>query len=834
MGHIDGTYAARFERWADEQPDALAVIGDDGRALTYGELETAANRIANAVDDLDADRRFGTVAIGLDQGTEAIVAMVAVAKTGRTQAPLDPGDPPTRLAEVLEPLAPCIVLLHAEHEPAFALVPSERRHLLRLEELPPDASAERRVRPMEAEQPALIIYTSGTTGRPRAAMRTHRAIVEIASRETEPWQRPGVRFAAVADHQWVAGWHTIRRALCCGGTVVRYDARTRGPGELARFLAAHDVDVLTAVPSLVRAMLDADPTTPLPSLRRVTLTGDLVHRDVVMAIFERLGPDAAVQTSYGASELGGVAKLTMTRDTVPDGEIVPVGIPNDRVEIDVEDPDEHGVGRLVIVSRRGAPAYAGADDRDGSVEPTGDGRWRHRTSDLGRVREDGMLQILGREPDLAKVRGQRVGVREVEAAVLALGSVADVAVGIHPDDPAQRLTAWVVPAGDARLRIDELRRALRPHLPAFMVPAALVCVDALPRGTRGKLRRGELPPPDPGRPDLARPYEAPAGPVEQAVAAAFATVLQVDQVGRHDPLFDLGGDSLDAAQVMAIIGAELGRDLPLSVFVEAATPAELAARLEDADAVTAPGWLVDLQPEGELPPVYCVHGGGGQVLSLAGLAERLGTERPFIGIQMRQGDLPRTLFRVNRLAERYAGAIAERQGPEPCVLAGHSYGGVVAQEVSRRLAARGTPVQLCVLLDTSVPRRRIVAGRRRRARAFGELDTTVAVKELLYVAHALLGLRPKPHRVLTERMIAALWGMAWHRVRSTPVPLLVVRAAEQLTQHDLVDWSRHTDGGVEVADTSGGHNSMLTPPFVDDLAAAIAGRLDRSAARPAS
>ena len=126
---------------------------------------------------------------------------------------------------------------------------------------------------------------------------------------------------------------------------MHYSTRRRGPGELARFLAEHEVQHLGAVPSLVRAMLDADPDTPLPALRWVTFTGDILHRDLVMTAFDRIAPDAVDQTSYGASELGGVAGLEMRRDTVPDGDIVPVGFVHARVEVEIEDPDAEGVGR---------------------------------------------------------------------------------------------------------------------------------------------------------------------------------------------------------------------------------------------------------------------------------------------------------------------------------------------------------------------------------------------------------------------------------------------------------------------------------------------------------
>ena len=187
-------------------------------------------------------------------------------------------------------------------------------------------------------------------------------------------------------------------------------------------------------------------------------------------------------------------------------------------------------------------------------------------------------------------------------------------------------------------------------------------------------------------------------------------MLGVEPVGRDDAFFDLGGDSLQAAEVMTLVAAELGRDLPLSVFIEADTPAALAARLDGHDGAT--DRLVTLQPLGDGPPIVCVHGGGGQVLSFAALATRLGERQPFLGLQMRTGDQARDLLSVKRLARRYVDEVEQRLGDRPCVIAGHSYGGVVALELTRQRRARGRPVTACVILDTGIPERRPLLGRR--------------------------------------------------------------------------------------------------------------------------
>jgi thioesterase domain-containing protein/acyl carrier protein len=560
----------------------------------------------------------------------------------------------------------------------------------------------------------------------------------------------------------------------------------------------------------------------------ITLPGDALRRDLLVELFARVGPECVAYTSYASSEAGTVASLVMTGDTIPDGDIVPAGHISEGVEVEIEDPDEDGVGRIVVVTASGAKGYARDQGAGDVIERLEDGRQRHRTGDLGRIRSDGMLEVRGRYAFLVKVRGQRVDAIEIELALRRAPGVADAVVGVHPDDPAQRLTAWYVAPGDHRPNVADLRRHLRPLLPAYMVPSSYIRLDDLPRGTRGKLDRSRLPVPDDRRPDLGHPYEPPTDELERTIADAFARVLGVEEVGRHDAFFDLGGDSLGAAEVMTLLGAELGRDLPLSVFVEASTPAELAERLRAPERDER---LVVLQPAGDLEPIYCMHGGGGQVLSFASLAERLGTRRPFIAVQLRQRDRARKLMNVRRLADEYADEIAARQGSEPCIVAGHSYGGLLAQEVSRRLVERGVPVRTCVLIDSPVPPRRLLAGAAARRRALGEQDTTSNLKEVLYALHAWLGLRPKAHRLMTERMIAALWGIGRHRIRPTPVPLVSLRAVERPFPGDPRMWKPFTTGGVEVVDVPGDHHSLLAPPNVDRVADLLNAALDSQPVR---
>jgi len=190
---------------------------------------------------------------------------------------------------------------------------------------------------------------------------------------------------------------------------------------------------------------------------------------------------------------------------------------------------------------------------------------------------------------------------------------------------------------------------------------------------------------------------------------------------------------------------------------------------------------------------------------------------------MRARDRARRLFFVRRLGSAYAAEVRERQRGAPCIVfAGHSYGAVVAFEVVRRLRQSGAVVDACVLLDCGVPDRRLLRSRMSLGRAIAGDETAVRRgKEAAYATHALLGLRPRPHRLTTERMQAALWGMSLYRPEPVDVPIVVVRAGGGAPGADLAGWGAFTTAGCSVIEVPGDHHSILTPPHLHRLADAL-------------
>ncbi len=824
-----------FEHWVDQQPDALALTGDDGVRLTYAELEVAANRIANAIDALDAHRAFPIVAVAIDQSSDAVVAILGASKSGRTVVPLDVAAPPGRIADTLAQLDPAVALTRDGDDAALADTPTAAVRLLRIDELDASVDARRVVRPIDIEGIEVVQFTSGSAGRPKGVPRPTRAAIGGFLRVQEDGHLgPGSHVALTSDFQWAAGWATVRLCFATGSSLHQYSTRRRGPTELASWLREEGVTRWSTIPSLLQATVDAAPPGLVcTDLHFVGVVGEMLHRSLVEQVWPLLAEDAIIRNVYSATETGEVSRLSITRATVLDSEVVPVGPPLRGVEVTIADPDEDGVGEIIVTSSRGSLGYLGHDPDD-RITAHPNGLTTYRTGDQGRMRPDGMLELRGRSDRMVKVRGHRVDLNEVEIALRELPEVAEAAAGLHHERGVgritARITAWIVPARGRDVDVSLLRRELRKRLPGYMVPSAFVFVLALPRTTRGKLDRSQLPEPSPGRPEIGAVFEAPQGAVEEAVAAAFASVLAIEPIGRHDPFFDLGGDSLHAVEAMTMIAATLGRDLPLSVFVEAETPAQLAATFAAADA-TAGERLVVLQADGDRPPIYCVHGGGGQVLSFATLATRMGAGQPFIGIQMRSRDRARVLFRVRRLARVYAREVASRQAGRPCVIAGHSYGAVVAFEIARQLRVMGVPVEACILLDCTVPDRRLLRGRVPLGLLIaGDDDAVRRWKELAYAAHAVLGLRPRPNRLVTERMHAALWGMSLYRPEDIDVPLVVVHAVDGAPGRDLSRWAAYTSASCVVVPVPGDHNSILTPPHLHRLADALLGALDATRA----
>ncbi|MGM1058996.1 amino acid adenylation domain-containing protein [Saccharothrix sp. Mg75] len=620
-----------FERAADRAPTAVAVR-DEGTATTYAELEARANRLAHRLRELGV-RPETLVGIMLERGVDAVVAVLGVLKAGGAYVPLDPDYPRERLEHMLADSGARVVLT----ESALAdLLPGDSGRVLCLDDRAERAAinaqpAHRPPRTTVPEALSYVIYTSGSTGRPKGTLIRHRGIVNYVwwMATTFPLD-PGDKVLQLAGLSFDISVYEMFWPFSRGATVVLAKADGyRDPGYIVDVVVEEGITAAHLVPSILRMVMPAV-TRPLP-LRWLFASAEALTTDLVAETARRC-PGTALINLYGATEVS-VDSTAWFAD--PDAPAVSVGRPIANTAVHVLDAD----GAPVPIGVPGEACLAGASvgrgyhRRPGLTarrfvpDPFGPPGGRlYRTGDLVRRTPDGGLEFLGRLDHQVKVRGFRVELGEVEAALDTHPRVTQ-AVVVSLDEPGggKRLAAYVHAASGAPPTTSELRAHLRVLLPDHMIPSVFVPVARIPLNPNGKVDRAALPVPDGERPDLQTGFTAPRTAAEHALAEVWSEVLGVAGIGVHDNFFDLGGDSILAIQ--AAVGA---RRVGLSVTprMVAATPtiAELAAETPGGGGVDAEQGVVT--GDAPLTPILHWFTGLGVPLDHYNQAVRLRWEGP--------------------------------------------------------------------------------------------------------------------------------------------------------------------------------------------------------------
>ncbi|MEU6200233.1 amino acid adenylation domain-containing protein [Streptomyces sp. NPDC047061] len=556
---------------AARSPRSIA-IEHEGAVWTYAQLDERAELISRHL----AEQGVGAedfVVLALPRSPVLVAAMLAVFKAGAAIVPVDPGYPPQRIAHMLHDTSPVSVITDATTGPRL---PAGPPHLL-LDAAGRPAGAEPGAGPQAAapapEQSAYVIYTSGSTGTPKGVVVPHRGLRNLVADRIDRYGiGAGSRVLQLVSPSFDVAMGDIWPVLCAGGTLVLApDGNALSAEDLAGLLRSRRVTHMGA-PPVHLAQLSAEGLADL----RVLMTGGEVLPAETLA---RWLPGREVFNEYGVTE----ASVTSLVSAPLDGSVpAPIGLPVANTRAFVLDasmtPVLPGVeGELYI---GGAGLARGYLRRPGLTAerflpcPFGPpGSLMYRTGDLVRWRADGVLAYVGRADDQVKLRGFRIELGEIEA-VLARHEQVDAAVAtVSESRPGQRqLVAHVVAAPGRAPDPAELRAFAAGFLPAYMVPAAVVALDALPVTPNGKVDRQALPVPDFGSaagraPDTAR---------EKTLCAVFADVLGVDRVSADDSFFELGGDSVSALQLVSR-AHRAGLDLAIADVFAHATVAGLAA-----------------------------------------------------------------------------------------------------------------------------------------------------------------------------------------------------------------------------------------------------------------
>jgi len=573
-----------FEAQARRRPDAVALICDD-QQLSYGALNARANQLAHFL----RRRAIGPgalVGICLDRSFDMVVGLLGILKAGGAYAALDPGYPGERLAFMLEDADVAVVLTRRR---LAGSLPSGKAELVCLDGDWEQIAGESAANPISrttAEDLAYVNYTSGSTGIPKAVAVPHRAVLRLVCGTEYARMDAGQTFLHLSSISFDASTFELWGPLLHGGRCVLFPDLPPTAHELARLLRGDGVTTVWLTASLFNAVVDEAPEA-LSSVRQLLIGGEALSVAHVRRAQVVL-PDTEIINGYGPTE-----STTFTcchpvaRGIGADAVSIPIGRPIANTQVYLVDarlnPVPVGVpGELCIGGDGLARGYLNCPDLTAErfiPDPFGEdaGRRLYRTGDLARWRSDGAIEFLGRIDHQVKIRGFRVEPGEIEAVLRQHPDVASAVVMAREDSPGiRRLVAYVVGAGAQPLDTESLRAFLKRQLPDYMVPAAVVSLDALPLTASGKVDRRALPSPDHARLEEGATFVPPRTAREEELARIWSAVLGVERIGVSDNFFELGGDSILSIQVVARARA-VGLGLTPRQIFQHPTIAELAA-----------------------------------------------------------------------------------------------------------------------------------------------------------------------------------------------------------------------------------------------------------------
>ncbi|WP_350246165.1 amino acid adenylation domain-containing protein [Rhodococcus sp. D-6] len=834
------TLLSRYRAQVASTPDSTAVVfGDD--ALTYTEFDARVNRLARHLISVGVGPE-SLVALGIRRSIDLVAAMYAVVTAGGAYVPLDPDHPADRISHILDTARPvCVLSTTADAGDLPAGVETILVDDPALPDHPAEPVREDELRgTVQAASPAYVIFTSGSTGRPKGVSVPHEAIVnQLEWMAAEYDISPGdVYLQKTATTFDVSLWGYFLPLRTGGTLVVATHDGHRDPAYVADAIVRYGVTLTDFVPSMLTVFAAHAPAGSCAGLRHVFVIGEALPPETVTA-FRRLG-DAAVHNLYGPTE----AAVSATYWGAEDGDhSVPIGVPEANVQVYVLDsrlrPTPVGTpGELYLGGVQLARGYEKRPDLTSDrfvASPLGvRGSRMYRTGDLVRWRRiaDGalVLDYLGRTDFQVKFRGQRIELGEIETALLGCAEVSQAVALVVPTPTGEQLVAYVVPAPGHTVDKAVLLDAVRSVLPSYMVPSAVVVLDAFPLNTSGKLDRKALPEPV----FEVREFRAPRSPIEEIVANVYAEVLGVPRVGVDDDFFELGGNSLIATRVVSRLREKIGVEVRVQWLFAETTVEALAQRIAfDLDSGEAfdPSddnsmqILLPLRTRGSGKALFCVHPLYGLAWTYSGLTHFV-RDRPVYGVQSRI--LSEDGYRPKSLAEmtaRYVEEIRIVQPEGPYHLMGWSLGGVLAHEMAVRLQGENEQVGSLTMLDSRLNLK--VGDFRDTIRdelaqigvVLEDGDNVMALSdehlEKLWemIPQEMFALSPERFRDLYEGALHSAELIASHTPGVFEGDLLYFTAADHSPNQDDVEqqWSHLVTGSIKDVPVGCVHGAMMTP-----------------------
>lgn len=816
-----------FARAAAKFNSKIAVRAPAGQ-WTYAELDRRSDFIAAEIL-----RRLGEnsepVALLLEHDAPLIAVILGALKANKIYVALDPNHPPEQLAAMLSSSGAKLLLTDKAHLQLANSFASEQLKIFPVAENFPGELLQNDFPEISGDDGAWLMFTSGSTSAPKGVWQNHQGLVHEAEIYAElAGLAPDDRVSLLAALGLSASGGTLFGSLLSGATLCLFHLRSQGVERLAEWLRRERITVFHSVPTVFRHLARAaGGKGSFASVRFVRLGGEPVLRGDV-ELFRRLCPDdCAFVQSFSSTETGMVSTFTMGKKNILASQRVPAGRAVRGVEIFLLDEKNRplkngGEGRIAVCSPRLRQGYwrqpeltaekflADAHNPDSRM---------FISNDVGRFLPDGELEHLGRADQLVKIRGQRVDLAEVEAALLATGLAQEAVVTANEDETGEkRLAAYFVPRAGAKISPQNFRRELSAQLPAHMIPNDFVPLKKMPLTPAGKIDRRALPPPRvEARSSLSR-AQRPRDLVETRVARIWQSTLNLSAVARTDDFFELGGTSLQAVEVLLQIEELFGVSLPPSTLAEHSTVDKLATLLTDYVVIPSPKPLIPLRDGGNGRPLFLIHSGQGDVTSYSLLVRRL-PGRPIYGLQsagLHGESWP--AMSVPTMARRYLSEVIARDPTGPYLLGATCMGGMVAFEMAQMLVRQGRRVALLAMFDVAYPQYH------GKEKFYGPVRDSIrdGLRILRWGLVRAAGLgRNRRWLPAYRRFVVHMNSRAYRSYTPEFYPgtaTLFVTAETTFLREDLRLLMRRYAQETKIITLPGDRNGLFIPPAVDELA----------------
>ncbi|MHA4806479.1 non-ribosomal peptide synthetase [Flavitalea flava] len=678
------------------------------RLLSYSDLSASVNQFANLL--LDKGVKPGTlVGVAVTRSPSLVIALLAILKAGAAYLPIDPDYPAERIAFMLsDSSAEFLILSRANmgelRTRATEIIIEEAWDQLK------GYSAEAPAVRVEGSDLAYLLYTSGSTGNPKGVQIEHHSLINfLVSMQRSPGMEAKDRLLAVTTISFDIAGLELFLPFLCGAELVLTNKDTVKDGRLLLEIIRHEeISIMQATPSTWRMIVDAGWDNPFPL--KVLCGGEALPAELADRLIRR---SDSVWNMYGPTE---TTIWSSIRELSTEGEVITIGRPIARTQIYLLDPAMKqvlpgSVGEIYIGGEGVARGYLNRPDltRERFIEDPfqgGKNRKMYRTGDTGRMLENGEIQFLGRMDHQVKIRGYRIELGEIEQVLTRLKGIRQAVV----TGKNGQLVAYLVQDRTVtKDPVPEWKRQLKEILPEYMLPNHFVLLEAFPLTPNGKTDRNALPEPNAGGSIPALIGEPPS-PVETTLAHSstehlltelWQEFLNQEKIGMQDDFFELGGNSLNALQIMVGLEKRTGMRLPLSSLFGAPTIKKLAELVNSGGRSVSWAPLVPIKPGGTKAPVYIVHGYGMNVLTFNRMARYLDPEQPVYGFQAKGlNGVDEPFDRMEDIAADYIREMLSHHNADSYNLAGYSFGGIVAFEMARQLKEMGKKITMLGMIDT--------------------------------------------------------------------------------------------------------------------------------------